>query len=231
MKVLHLIPARGGSKNIPNKNIKELRGKRLIYYTIDVARKVASDNDICVSTESEKIKMLVEDYGLKVPFLRPKEISEDLTPTSEVVKHAYNFYLEGGIHYDVISILQPTSPFRNAKHLKEAMQLYNTNLDMVVGVFITKSNPYFILYEKKKNGFLEKSKNGHYTRRQDCPTVYQINGAIYLLNSNSIQKYLNGGLEKIIGYVMDEISSLDIDDRMDWEFAEYILEKGLINNG
>ena len=228
MKVLHIIPARGGSKNIPNKNIKKLHGKRLIYYSIDAAREVASDKDICVSTDSDKIKSIVEDYGLSVPFIRPKEISDDKAPTSEVIKHAYDFYLNHGIRYDVISILQPTSPFRKGSHIKEAMQLYDDEIDMVVGVFKTKSNPYFVLYEENDQGFLEKSKKGHFTRRQDCPQVYQINGAIYLLNCKSIDNFLIGDIKKIKAYLMDDIFSIDIDKRLDWEFAEFILKKGLI---
>jgi len=227
LNALYLIPARGGSKTIPNKNIKELNGKRLIYYTIDAARDIASDRDICVSTDSEQIIDVVEKYGLKVPFIRPKELATDNATTSQVVKHAYDFYYNQGKTYDIIVILQPTSPFRNGTHIKEALELFQYDLDLVASVYQTKANPYFVLYESDENGFLKKSKSGNFYRRQDCPKVYQLNGAIYILNCKSIKKYSLGNLNKIIGYEMHESSSIDLDNKLDWEFAEYILKKGI----
>jgi len=228
MNVLYIIPARGGSKSLPNKNIKELNGKKLIYYTIDAAREVAKDVDICVSTDSKKIIKIVEDYGLTVPFIRPESIAGDNSPTSEVVKHAYEFYLNRGKEYDVVCILQPTSPFRSGNHIKGALQKFHFTLDMVVSVVNTKSNPYYVLFEENEIGFLEKSKKGNFPNRQSCPEVYQLNGAIYLINSKSINNYINGNPQKIKGYLMDEIYSIDIDTSLDWEFAEFILSKGLI---
>ncbi len=229
MKVLHIIPARGGSKEIPDKNIKELCGKPLIYYTIDAAREVSSDENICLSTDSEKIINVVKEYGLSAPFIRPKNLSTDSTPMAEVINHANTFYLNNGIKYDIISILQPTSPFRKGKHINEALQRFRLDIELIVGVFKTKSNPYYLLFEENNIGFLEQSKRGNFKRRQDCPAVYQLNGAIYLLNSKSIEKYIEGNLTKIKGYVMDDASSLDIDDRLDWHFAEFMIKKGIIS--
>lgn len=228
MNALYLIPARGGSKSILNKNIKELNGKRLIYYTIDAAREVGIDEDICVSTDSEQIINTVEKYGLKVPFVRPKELATDNATTAQVVKHAFDFYYDQGKKYDVIVILQPTSPFRNGTHIKEALDLFKFDLDLVVSVYQTKANPYYVLYESDENGFLKKSKSGNFYRRQDCPIVYQLNGAIYVLNCSSIEKYSRGELGNIIGYEMEEGSSIDLDNELDWEFAEYVLKKGII---
>lgn len=228
MKVLYLIPAREGSKSIPGKNIKELNGKRLIYYTIDAAREVSDDKDICVSTDSKRIADIVAEYGLEVPFLRPKQFSADHSPTSDVIKHAYNFYRAEGIEYDIIALLQPTSPFRNGQHIKEALDIFQFDLDLVVSVCKTKANPYFVLFEKDNHGLLVKSKKGNFDRRQDCPTVYQLNGAIYLLNSIAIDRYMVNKINRIKGYEMDEIHSIDIDDLLDWEFAEFLLQKGLI---
>jgi len=229
MKVLYLIPARGGSVSIPNKNIKELYGKRLIYYTIDSAREVAKDHDICVSTDSQIIAEAVNDYGLEVPFIRPKEFATEFSPTSDVIKHAYDFYQKDGIAYDVIAVLQPTSPFRNGKHIEEALDLFTFDLDLVASVYLTKSNPYFVLYEEDIHGFLVKSKIGSFERRQDCPPVYQLNGAIYLLNAKSIDNFAIGKIQKIKAYLMEELYSLDIDTEIDWEFAEFALQKGLLS--
>ena len=120
MKILVIIPARGGSKGITHKNIKPLNGKPLIHYTIDEAREIVSDEDICVSTDDPEIIKCVEDYGLKVPFVRPKELATDTAGTYEVLLHALNFYEKQGRHYDVVLLLQNTSPFRKADQIKEA---------------------------------------------------------------------------------------------------------------
>lgn len=223
MKILALIPARGGSKGIPKKNIKLLNSKPLIYYTIDAARRVFKDIDICVSTDSLEIKEIVEHTGLKVPFLRPSELASDESGTEGVIKNALNFYNNIGIVYDIVVLLQPTSPFRTSKHIKEAINLYSSNLDMVVSVKETKANPYFVLFEEEKNGFLKKSKTGTFTRRQDCPKVYQYNGSIYVMNVESI---LGKGILKfnrIKKYLQDDISSMDIDNELDWILSEYLI--------
>ena len=108
MKILVIIPARGGSKGIPHKNIKPLNGKPLIHYTIDEAREIVGDEDICVSTDDPEIIKCVEDYGLKVPFVRPEELATDTAGTYEVLLHALNFYEKQGRHYEVVLLLQNT---------------------------------------------------------------------------------------------------------------------------
>lgn len=222
MKILFLIPARGGSKGIPGKNIKPLAGKPLIYYTIDAARELAADEDICVSTDSIEIKKVVEDYGLVVPFVRPKELATDEASTEEVIRQALNFYHNRGVKYDLIVLLQPTSPLRKGIHIKEALERFTEGKGMVVSVKETKSNPYYILFEENGKGFLEKSKEGNFTRRQDCPRVYELNGAIYIIE---VRKFIKSGLKDInrIKYCMDEESSVDIDSKLDWLVCEAIL--------
>ena len=183
MKTLVIIPARGGSKGVPKKNIKKLSGKALIQYTIDAARKLVPDNQIIVSTDCLEIKSIVEKLGLVVPFLRPKELATDTSGTHEVLLHAINFFESQGNQISEIILLQPTSPFRTDKHIKEALELYNSKIDMVVSVKETQSNPYYVLYEENSKGFIDKSKKGNFTRRQDCPKVYESNGAIYIINT------------------------------------------------
>ena len=124
MKTLVVIPARGGSKGIPHKNIKPLNGKPLICYSIDVARQFTTDEHICVTTDDDEIIKVVEDYGLKVPFKRPDELATDLCGSNEVIQHAYQFYAKQGVQYDAIMLLQPTSPFRKVEFLKEAAVPY-----------------------------------------------------------------------------------------------------------
>ena len=115
MKLLYLIPARGGSKGIPRKNIKELSGKPLIAYSIDVARQLTDDCNICISTDDDEIMQVVTSYGLTVPFKRPDFLATDSVGTYEVILHAIDFYENLGVNYDAVVLLQPTSPLRTAQ--------------------------------------------------------------------------------------------------------------------
>lgn len=226
MKILVIIPARGGSKGIPHKNIKPLAGKPLIHYTIDVARQIVANEDICVSTDDPEIIQCVEDYGVKVPFVRPSELATDTAGTYEVLLHALNYYEQQGKTYDVVILLQNTSPFRTPKQVKEALALYNSNLDMVVSVKECSANPYYCVFEENTEGFLNICKgNGNITRRQDAPKVYEYNGAIYVINPKSLKEMPLYKFTKRIKYVMDEKSSLDLDTMNDWHMAELQISK------
>lgn len=229
MNSLVIIPARGGSKGIPRKNIKPLAGKPLIEYTIDIARAIVSDENICVSTDDSEIIKVVEDYGLKVPFVRPKELATDKAGTYEVLLHALKFYEDQGKHFDNVILLQNTSPFRNAEHVKEALNLYSPAIDMVVSVKETTSNPYYNCFEENNDGYLHVSKgDGLFTRRQDVPRAYEYNGAIYVINPDSLKKMPLGKFTHRVKYVMDDIHSVDLDNMIDWKFAELIIKEKLI---
>ncbi|WP_288368827.1 acylneuraminate cytidylyltransferase family protein [uncultured Roseivirga sp.] len=224
MKPLVVIPARGGSKGLPGKNIKVLNGKPLICHTIEAARKVFEDESIIVSTDSNEIKNVSEDCGVFVPFLRPPELSTDTASSQDVVLHAIDWYEKNRKEVDTIILLQPTSPFRTSIHIKEALKLYSSSLDMVVSVKLSKTNPYFNLFEETEEGYLRKSKEAKATRRQDVPQVWEFNGAIYIMNVNSIKNKKIGDFTKSIKYEMDSVSSIDIDDQLDWELAKILLE-------
>lgn len=229
MKPLIIIPARGGSKGIPKKNIKPLHNKPLIYYTIDCARQLVSDKDICVSTDDAEIIQCVEDYGLKVPFVRPDELATDTAGSYEVLLHALNYYKNQNKDYDCIILLQVTSPFRKIAHIKEALSLYNPNLDMVVSVKESATNPYYNCFKEDESGYLQRFVGYHnIKRRQDAPKTYEYNGSIYVINPESLIKNPIGQFEHCIKYLMDDIYSLDIDTPLDWQFAEFILNKHLV---
>ena len=221
---LAVIPARGGSKGLPGKNIKKLNGEPLINYTIKAAREVFPDDQIIVSTDDEEIKRTAENTGLKVPFLRPAELATDNAGTQEVLLHSLKFAENRGLNPEVIVLLQPTSPFREAAHIKEALELYSKEIDMLVSVKETGANPYYVLKEENKQGYLENSKPGNFTRRQDCPKVWELNGAIYIINVQSFKEGPINKFSKIKKYVMDDFSSIDIDNEIDWMVAEKILE-------
>lgn len=223
MNCLFVIPARGGSKGIPGKNIKPLRGKPLIYYSIDYARLFVPDEHICVSTDSEEIATAVEQFGLKVPFRRPAALATDTAGSFEVLQHALKFFVARRHHYDAVVLLQPTSPFRLKRHLEEAMKLFNSTLDMVVSVSPSRLNPYYNLFEETSDGFLIISKgDGQYTRRQDAPEVYGYNGSIYIINTTSLQLQSFREFRRVRKYIMEEKYSIDIDTPDDWALAENI---------
>jgi len=224
MKPLVVIPARGGSKGLPGKNIKILGGKPLIHYTIEAARQVFNDNEICVSTDDFEIKNITEKIGLKVPFLRPVELALDNSGTREVLLHALKFYEDTNYYPDTLILLQPTSPFRTSKQIKDALEEYSNDIDMIVSVKETKSNPYYILFEENKNGFLEKTKEANFIRRQDCPKVWEYNGAIYIINIEALKKAPLNKFKRIKKYQMDEFSSHDIDTLFDWKIAEFLIQ-------
>ena len=226
MKKLFLIPARGGSKGLPRKNILPLAGRPMIEYTLDAAIGAMEEGDeLCVSTDDSEIIQVVENYGLEVPFVRPAELASDTASSQEVIEHALSWYEDRGHSFDVVVLLQVTSPLRNASHVKEALGLYNQNLDLVTSVKITDSNPYYILYEENNIGLLKKSKVGTYTRRQDCPKVYELTGAIYIINVGSIKKNKLTDLNNIKKYVMSKVNSVDIDDELDFMVAQHYLKK------
>jgi len=228
MNDLVLIPARGGSKGIPGKNIKPLNGRPLIYYTLDAACEVAAPQNICVSTDSDEIIAKVTAYGLDVPFRRPANLATDTAGSYEVILHAIDFYEKNGFRLDKIILLQPTSPFRTGLHIKEALALYQDDLDMVLSVKETKANPYFTLFEENEAGFLVPSKPGQFKCRQDCPSVYELNGAIYIIK---VQSLVNGPIPqftRIRKYVMLEEDSIDLDTNFDWLIAEAVVSRNLM---
>ena len=228
--ILVIIPARGGSKGIPKKNIKELNGKPLIYYSIDIARGITSDDNICVSTDSDEIIQCVENYGLKVPFKRPNELATDYIGTNDVLLHALNFYEEKGKTINTILLLQPTSPFRRIEHILEAYKLYSNELDMLVSVKETAANPYYNCFEEDKNGYLVVSKgDGKLERRQDAPNAYEYNGSIYIINPSSLKEKGLANMTKIGKYEMDAYYSIDLDTMFDWKMAELMLNEKIVD--
>lgn len=220
--ILALIPARGGSKGVPGKNIKELNGKPLINYTIEAAREIFDDRDICVSTDDQGIIDVVENYGLLVPFMRPEELATDFSTSVEVILHAIDYYENRGRYYETVVLLQPTSPLRDGRHIREALNVYNDTVDMVVSV--KKSFAASTICGENMEGFLELVLNRGGGRRQEM-SYYEYNGAIYVINVSSLKKYKTMCCPKIKKYVMDEYSSVDIDSVLDFFIAECILKK------
>lgn len=226
MNPLFIIPARGGSKGIPHKNIKLLGGIPLIYHTLRVARAIASAADICVSTDDPAIRDLVEAYPQPVPFLRPDALATDTASTYDVLLHALAHYEAQGRQYDTIVLLQPTSPFRTSAQVEEAMRLFTPGLDMVVSV--KPSHAPSVLCNETPEGYLEMTLNKQAGRRQEMPPYYEYNGAIYVINVASLQKGPLSGFRRIRKYEMNALTSLDIDTPMDWLVGEALLISGML---
>lgn len=224
--ILYVIPARGGSKGIPGKNIKPLAGRPLISYTIDVAKQLASDiSDICLSTDDQRIIDVAEAEGLHVPFVRPASLATDSCGTYEVLIHALDFYESIGRRYDTLVLLQPTSPLRTVDDVRGALSLYTPDIDMVVSVKEASTNPYYNAYEEDSDGFLRISKGeGLYTRRQDAPKVWEYNGAVYVINVSSLRKMRLGEFRRRRCYVMPASRSLDLDTPLDWLVVETLIK-------
>lgn len=221
-----VIPARSGSKGLKNKNILPLLDKPLISYTLEAAKGIFQANQIIVSTDSLEIKKIVEAHDIIIPRLRPKTLSGDVTPMSDVILDIIEKDLPSLPDY--IIILQPTSPLRNSKHIREAMHLIDLKTEMIVSVCESKSNPYWNLFEENEKGSLIKSKPGSFTCRQHLPLVYRLNGAIYIIKTKSFLEKKNFQFNHIKKYVMSEKLSIDIDSFIDFKFAEMILQSKLI---
>lgn len=222
MRTLFLIPARGGSKGIPGKNIKPFLSKPLICHAIDQAREAgAPDSDICVSTDSPEIRNVVEDYGLSVPFLRPDELATDTAGTYEVILHALEFYRSQGREFDLVVLLQTTSPLRRPDDISAALGMWRPGVDMVVSVCEASANPYYNIFETDPDGRLHISKgDGHYTRRQDAPKVWEYNGAVYVMYVPALMRMHYSRFPVRIPYVMPRDRSVDLDTPADWLQAE-----------
>ncbi len=224
MKPLFVIPARGGSKGIPGKNIKPLGGKPLIAYSVEVARQLAPDSDICVSTDDPAIADVVREMGLEVPFMRPDYLATDNCGTYEVLLHAVKFFEKLGRRYDTMVLLQPTSPLRTADDVRRCLEAYTPDVDMVVTVVEAASNPYYNCYETDADGFLHISKgDGSYVRRQDAPKAWEYNGAVYVINIDSLKQMPLSKFPRRRMVEMERSRSIDLDTPLDWMVAEAVV--------
>lgn len=225
---IFIIPARAGSKGLPGKNIKILGDKPLVSYSIEFALQIREGNDeICVTTNDEDVFKIASNFGIPPIFKRPKELSTDTTPSSEVISHVLNEYKKINKTFDKIVLLQPTSPFRKISDYVGMKKLYTEkNAEMVVSVKIAKENPFFNLFKENDNGRLEPFVNdSSYTRRQDCPKAFAYNGSIYIVSVYAFEQKKTFSFDQIYMYLMPEERSIDIDNPVDWVLAEYFLNK------
>lgn len=230
-KVVAIIPARGGSKGLLKKNIYPLCGKPLIHYTVITASECNYIDEIIVSTDCDSIKDVVQNYSVSI-HNRNSHLSEDNSLVADTLKEILNNYTLDELPYYAF-LLEPTCPFRNVTDLQTALELIeNSNLDCVASFAEASLNPHRAWTFKENNRpvhFLDNS-NG-WLPRQSLPQCFQLNGGVYLIN---VFKFLNSEMNTLLfgnsaGFLMPEERSVDIDNKMDILFAEFILKnKNLI---
>lgn len=221
-EILAIIPARGGSKGVPRKNIRDLAGKPLIVWTIDEAKKSRYIDRVILSSEDDEIIAVAKQYGCEVPFKRPLELAQDETPGIEPVLHA----IEQCMGYDYIVLLQPTSPLRTVEDIDNCIEkLINSSAEFCVSVTEAETSPYWMytLENKSMKPFIKQEQL--IARRQDLPKVYALNGAVYAAKTDALKKYKSFLNEGTIASVMKSENSLDIDTNIDFLICETLLNQ------
>lgn len=219
-KTLGIIPARGGSKGVPRKNIRKLDGKPVIAHSIQAGLDSTVVDSVVVTTDDNEIAQTAESYGGRVPFMRPDELATDEAPTAPVITHTLESLREKGERYDTFVLLQPTSPLRTATHINEAFSLYeDSGADSVISAYPT----YETRWKRTPEGAQKLNYTNASKRRQDRDPEYVINGAVYITN---VEKFLNTkkittGMTEV--YQMTEQNSVDIDTPFDLWLANQIL--------
>ncbi|MHB8155171.1 MAG: acylneuraminate cytidylyltransferase family protein [Candidatus Omnitrophota bacterium] len=224
-KILCVIPARGGSKGLPGKNIKKLLGKPLIAYSIEHAARSKYIDRTIVSTDSKRIAFVAKGLGAEVPFLRPKHLATDKSSTVDALLHAIE-WMENkeGFIFDILVLLHVTTPLRSVEDVDKSIELlFKKDTDNVFSVAQAHKNPYFNMVEVKKNGKVELIKKGKYTSRQSAPHVFDMNSSIYVWWKDVLKNKKSLFLSNTRIYLMPKERSVDIDDYFDFRVARMLL--------
>lgn len=227
MRNIAIIPARSGSKGLKDKNIKLLGNKPLMAYSIEAAIQSKCFDEVMVSTDSEEYAKIAREYGANVPFLRSAETSSDQASSWDAVKEVLKLYEEKyGKKFDVITLLQPTSPLRNAKDICDCVEFYKEKDAMaVISVCEMEHSPYWcnVLGEDLSMEKFAETDNPN-INRQALQTFYRQNGAIYMLNTKVLENIEKIYDEKCYAFIMAQNKSIDIDSEMDFKMVEFYLK-------
>ena len=229
MRILGLIPARGGSKGVPNKNVKLLAGKPLLQYTSDIALKSNLLSKVILSSDSDSIIKTALSLGIEVPFKRPENLAEDKSPTLPVILHALDYLEKQGSFFDAVCLLQVTSHFREVAFLNEAIETFTkSKSDSLISVLEVphEYNPHWTFESKDKNHLLiATGEKEIISRRQDLPKAYHRDGSIYITKV-SVLKEQNSLFGQSISYIESPKEFyVNIDTMKDWEKAELMVKK------
>lgn len=221
MKILAIIPARGGSKGLPRKNILNLGGKPLIAWSIEASLKSKYISQTVVSSDNNNILSVAKKQGADI-IKRPDEIATDTASSESVVVHVLDEL--GADNFDYVILLQPTSPLRGTQDIDKAIKkLLENNATALISVCET-DNKLLKAFKQDNQGYIKAVANNHYPfmRRQDLPNTYLSNGAIYIIKTDEFMKHKHFLADKTIAYIMDSVTSLDIDTEKDLKLGEKI---------
>lgn len=229
MKILGIIPARGGSKGIPGKNIKPLRGRPLLAYTVDAVQASSRLEKVILSTDDPKIREIGMELGVEAPFLRPQNLSDDAAPAIGYLSHALSWMLENGQHFDAVCILQPTTPFRSLALIDQAAEKFiDSGADCLFTAVPVPSdyNPHWV-FEARNDGMLKIATGEEklITRRQELPPCYIRDGALYFTKSEVILSRGSIYGDKIAYFENSSEYYVNLDTMEDWERAVAICDQ------
>ena len=232
MKILALIPARGGSKRLPGKNIRIFGGKPLIVWSIDVARGIPEICDILVSTDDISIAKVARDAGVMVPWLRPAELADDFASSVDVALHAVDWYEKENGLVDGLLFLQPTSPFRSRETLLQGIEIFSShNYRSVLGVSPAASHPFWCFHVEGEVVRPYIDTEGMLLRSQDLPPAYVVNGVFYLLSPEKLRGNNSFYSKDMLPLIINNpVEYVDIDTELDWKMAEIMGNIGFENN-
>lgn len=225
MKNLAIIPARSGSKGLKDKNIKELAGIPLMGHTIKAALETKIFDSVILSTDSEEYAEIAKSFGTEVPFLRSKDTALDSSSSWDVVREVVHKYSELGLYFDSVTLLQPTSPLRNAEDIIMAHKLFrDKKANAVISVCEAEHSPLWSSVIESDLSMKNFAKTANpKSRRQELKTYYRLNGAIYIVNKETLKDIDNMYTESCYAYIMEQSHSVDIDSELDFIIAEAIM--------
>lgn len=227
MKNIAIITARSGSKGLKDKNIKELNGKPLLVYSIEAAKESGLFDEIMVSTDSEEYAEIAKEWGANVPFLRSVELSNDIASSWDVLKEVLEKYESLGQKYDTVTLLQPTSPLREAEDIIKGYNVFEEkDANFVVAVCEMDHSPLWA-NTLPEDGSMEAFIRPDVVNmpRQSIPTYYRINGALYIFKVDYLMKVKNIYDGKSYATIMRKENSIDIDDQIDFTIAEVLISE------
>src|SRR3989304_87172 len=225
-RIVGIIPARGGSKGLPRKNVLPLRGKPLIAWTIEQAQASTCLDKVIVTTDNEEIASVARTHGAEVPFMRPRELASDNAKTIDVIYHALDWFEENFETFDIVVLLQPTSPLRRSTDINNVVEmLFSQKAGAIISVCETEHHPCWsntLPHNRCMADFLRPelmNKN-----RQELPTYYRLNGVIYAAYCTYLKNKHGFFGSETFAYIMPKERSIDIDTKTDFNFANYLLK-------
>jgi CMP-N-acetylneuraminic acid synthetase len=227
-RTLALIPARAGSKRVPGKNVRPFLGKPLIQWTLEFANHYPLFDDVLISTDCERVAAIAAELGSPLPWMRPSELASDQAGTMDVVLHALDAMEQKGRRFDRLALLQPTTPMRHAARWNEAFELLDRGCSAVVGVSPVEKHPYWTYLLDSDGTMRACFPDQRGLRSQELPTAVAVNGALYLIDVNTLRErksFTPDGVKPVV--FTDPLETIDIDTENDWVAAEAMLTNAM----